>query len=216
VVRRPLALALVLTASGVAWGQDRDPREADAQHACLTGDYQHGIDLLAQLYIVSDDVNYLYNQGRCLQQNGRFAEAIPRFREYLRKVKDPSPAEVADAEKQIAECRRLADPPPPAVQAQVLPPDDGARSRRIGGVLAVIGAVALVGAMAAGLAVQSFEKDEEQQFDPTRNLWGSRLEVLQWAGYGLGAISLGVGASFWVAGRPAGAMSGGLAWRARF
>jgi hypothetical protein len=225
-VRRVVAVTLLgaLAAPAIARGQERDPREGEAQRACLTGDSQRGIDLLAQLYIASDDVNYLYNQGRCLQQNGRFAEAIPRFREYLRKVKEPTAAEVADAEKQISECQRLASPPaaPPALVPQgelrgsASRADSEARSRRIGGVLVAIGAVGLVGALAAGLAVESFEQDVNRQYDPTKHRWGGRLEALQWAGYGLGALGLGLGATFWVAGRPSAGGAAGVAWRSRF
>jgi len=41
------------------------------------------VDLLAQLFVETGDVNYIYNQGRCYEQNGKFGEAILRFREFF-------------------------------------------------------------------------------------------------------------------------------------
>jgi tetratricopeptide (TPR) repeat protein len=82
-----------------------DPRERAAKKACMTGDPVRGVAILADLYIDTDDPTYVFNQGRCYEQNNRFEEAIGRFREYLRKAKNT--AEKADAERHIADCQRL-------------------------------------------------------------------------------------------------------------
>ncbi len=50
------------------------------------GDHQKGAEILVRLFIQTRDPVYLFNQGRCYQQNHRWAEALGRFREYLRKA----------------------------------------------------------------------------------------------------------------------------------
>ena len=65
------------------------------------------MEILADLFIDTDDATYIYNQGRCLEQNNRYEDAIGKFREYLRKAARASADEKADAEKHIADCQAL-------------------------------------------------------------------------------------------------------------
>src|SRR5689334_17499179 len=65
---------------------DREGRELEAKRACLANRPEQGIDILAGLYTETNDPTYIYNQGRCFEQNGRAQEAANRFREYLRKT----------------------------------------------------------------------------------------------------------------------------------
>ena len=85
----------------------KDATVRAAKRACLTGDPAKGVELLTDLYIESNDPIYIFNQGRCYEQNNRYKDAIGRFREYLRKAKDASQADRSDAEKHIADCRAL-------------------------------------------------------------------------------------------------------------
>jgi tetratricopeptide (TPR) repeat protein len=109
----------------------RAAKESAAKRACLNGDPLRGVQLLTDLYILSENPTYIYNQGRCFEQNNRYEEAIGRFREYLRKVDKLSDADKANAksaEKHIADCEALlgkkipdpanqpAPPPPPPTQ----------------------------------------------------------------------------------------------------
>ena len=100
-------------------------KEKAAKKACATGNFAKGVDILADLFVDTNDFSYVYNQGRCYQQNNRFEQAISRFREYLRKAKDISESDRAETERQIADCEaslpktaQLAPPPaastPPA------------------------------------------------------------------------------------------------------
>jgi hypothetical protein len=86
-----LAVAASLAGSS-AWaegkGQSRLTQEQAAKEACATGDYRKGIDMLADLYVDTNDPVYVYNQGRCYEQNSRFEQSIERFRESLRKETD--------------------------------------------------------------------------------------------------------------------------------
>src|SRR6185503_1526342 len=91
------ALALLATV-GSARAQ-QDPRELEAKKACLANKPDRGIELLAELYAETNEATYIYNQGRCYQQNGRSADALIRFREYLRKAQGLPAADKAEVER---------------------------------------------------------------------------------------------------------------------
>ena len=125
-VRRPawfasalLALALL---SGAARAQERDPRELEAKKACLGGRPDRGIELLAEMYAETNDPTYIYNQGRCFQQNGKPREALTRFREYMRKARDLSPDDKALVEGYISELEQQIKASTPDLSAR--PPAD--------------------------------------------------------------------------------------------
>jgi hypothetical protein len=82
-----------------------EARERAAKKACLTGNPEKGVAILADLFIDTDDLSYIFNQGRCYEQNRRYEDAIGRFREYLIKGEKLKPDDRADAEKHIAACR---------------------------------------------------------------------------------------------------------------
>jgi hypothetical protein len=100
-------------------------KERAAKKACVTGDVKTGIDILGDLYVDSGDATYVFNQGRCYEQNHRLEDAIDRFREYLRKVPDAQAKDKADANAHIADCEALLakqNGNVPATQAAALPP----------------------------------------------------------------------------------------------
>ena len=98
-------------------------REKAAQKACALGDYEKGVDILADLLVGSDDPNYVFNQGRCYQQNNRWEQAIARFREYLRKDDNLSDSDKEDAARHIRECEAsLAKAAETTQPPAVLPP----------------------------------------------------------------------------------------------
>ena len=154
-----------------AHAQQADPRESQSRSECLAGRFQAGVDLLAQMFVETGDANYIYNQGRCYEQNGKFSEAILRFREFLRKAKNLSADDKTEVNGHINDCqaeldRRQPQPPPPdtgsgakrvpttepEVKTTVsLPPEDGRGSglRAAGVVAASVGVVA----MAAGIVL---------------------------------------------------------------
>jgi hypothetical protein len=110
-----------------AAGASKADRERTAKRACLTGDAAGGVAILTDLYIESNDPTYLFNQGRCFEQNRRYEDAIGRFREYLVKTKGMSREDRAEAEQHIADCQsylstKPAEPAPPATTAPVAPP----------------------------------------------------------------------------------------------
>jgi tetratricopeptide (TPR) repeat protein len=87
----------------------QEAKEKVAKKACLTHEADKGVDLLTDLFVETNDPTYIYNQGRCYEQASRYEEAIERFREYLRKVRNASDADRADAEKHIADCKAVLE-----------------------------------------------------------------------------------------------------------
>jgi hypothetical protein len=63
------------------------------------------VEILTDLYLDTDDANYIFNQGRCFEQNRRYEDAVARFREYLLKADKARPGARADAQKHIADCQ---------------------------------------------------------------------------------------------------------------
>jgi len=82
-----------------------DPRIGQAKEACIAGDFQKGVRLLAELYTASEDPVWIFNQARCYQQNAQSSLALSRFKEFLRKSKGgPEDKDIReDAKKYIAE-----------------------------------------------------------------------------------------------------------------
>jgi hypothetical protein len=68
-----------------ALAASRQAREKAAKKACLTGDPAKGVEILADLFIETNDLAFIFNQGRCFEQNLRYEDAIGRFREFLIK-----------------------------------------------------------------------------------------------------------------------------------
>jgi hypothetical protein len=115
-----LGSVILLTVSNV-WAANWDGKERAAKKACLLGDAKKGTAILADLYLDTDDPIFIYNQGRCFEQNGKKAQAILRFEEYLRKVDDLEPADAAAIRKRIDGLQadldrkgKTAPPPAPA------------------------------------------------------------------------------------------------------
>jgi hypothetical protein len=112
-----------------------DPRANEARTACMAGEVQKGVRLLAELYTASDDPIWIFNQGRCYQQNAQPALGVSRFKEFLRKSKaGPDDEDVRDAQKYIAELEtelqaKGADPgrgtAPATPQVERVPQSDG-------------------------------------------------------------------------------------------
>jgi len=89
-----------------AFAASRAPRERAARKACLTGDPAKGVSILADLFLDTKDPTYIFNQGRCLEQNRKYEDAIARFEEYLVTTNAVLSREDREsAEKHIATCR---------------------------------------------------------------------------------------------------------------
>jgi len=127
-----LAGLLLLAPADRVWakGKAENP-EKEAKKACAAGDHAKGVEILADLYVQTNDATFIFNQGRCYEQNHQWTRAIDRFREFLLKAADGSPDASADAEKHIAKCKSyLADdegktavsPPPATGPVVVVPP----------------------------------------------------------------------------------------------
>jgi hypothetical protein len=114
------ALTVGLIPSQRAAGQEVSERAA--RKACMSGNYQKGVEILSDMFINTRDPVHIYNQGRCYEQNGRCAEAINRFREYLRTAKAPTAEEKLDTEKHIRDCQTLSSQQPAPAGVSAIPP----------------------------------------------------------------------------------------------
>lgn len=96
-------------------------QERAARKACLSGDYAKGVSILAELFVDTRNPTFVFNQGRCFEQNRLYEDAIARFEEYLNlpdaKLSDD---DRAAAEKRIADCRAKLPPRAPVVAPQPL------------------------------------------------------------------------------------------------
>jgi hypothetical protein len=63
-----VALGLVPTASAA----NRSAKEKAAKKACLAGDAAKGVEILAGLYVDTNDPTCIFNQGRCFEQTHRY------------------------------------------------------------------------------------------------------------------------------------------------
>jgi hypothetical protein len=103
------ASAVLLAAAPRAQGANLEGKERAAKKACLLGEVDRGAEILADLYVDTNDATYIYNQGRCFEQNGRNAQAVLRFKEYLRKVKNLKQADSDAVLKKIDELQSATD-----------------------------------------------------------------------------------------------------------
>ena len=116
-MRRWASLACMittLTCASAVLGQPQDPREMKAYRNCLSGKVEAGVALLAEIFIQTKEINLIYNQGRCYEQNGRAEQAVNRFREYLRVAKNLTAAEKAEVNRHIDDCLAMQAEQKPA------------------------------------------------------------------------------------------------------
>ncbi len=118
-----VAFVLVALATVPAFAASKQAQERTARKACLGGDYNRGVNILADLFVSTKDPTYIFNQGRCFEQNHRYEDAISRFEEYLR-VPDAklSGEDRASAEKHIADCKEKLPEQPSKFAPQVFVP----------------------------------------------------------------------------------------------
>jgi hypothetical protein len=113
---------ILLLISPQARARSTEAKNKAAKKACLLGDVEKGTEILADLYIRTNDPTYIYNQGRCYEQNGRNNQAALRFKEYLRKA-DRLPAEETTAlQQRIAALESAASSRETPAPTEALPP----------------------------------------------------------------------------------------------
>jgi len=127
VLKISFAGAVLLLAAPSAIGANVEGKERAAKRACLIGDVDKGAGILADLYVDTNDATYIYNQGRCFEQNGKNDQAVLRFKEYLRKAKNLPQADSDAVLKKIDELQSTAGKHeteaalPPAAQPSRVP-----------------------------------------------------------------------------------------------
>jgi hypothetical protein len=213
VARGFFALVFLLAAGETAMAQTAaattEAREQQARTACAAGRVDEGVKILAELFAQTEDMTYVFNQGRCFQQNGQAKEALTRFREFLRRA---SPGE-ADAKKEaetfVAELEAdIAANEDRAAKTAADAGDGGRTLRLTGAALSAGGAVAVLVGLALSWKVKT-QKQDVETYSRQQNLDfgvldqkiadGNRYEALQWPAYLLGAAALiGGGTCYWI------------------
>ena len=103
-----VGLVALLIATTPAVAENKREQERQARKACLTGDYAYAVAILSDLFIDTQDPTYIFNQGRCFEQNRRYDEAIARFDEYLQAGKGKlTAADRSAAEQHIAHGKEM-------------------------------------------------------------------------------------------------------------
>jgi hypothetical protein len=212
-------LSLLLASPAVrAEGRAKpDTRMTEVKRACVAGEVDKGVALLAELYAQTNDPTAIYNQGRCYQQNARPEQAVMKFQEYLRKAKDVTPEERAEVERFISELKadieraKPAPTPAPVVTSQpVEEARPGSTLRKAGVVLGALG----VAAVGAGVVFGVMMKSKQDEIDRVTKAPGyvdapstqgpiadgKRYETLQFVGYAVGATVLITGTACYVVG----------------
>jgi hypothetical protein len=191
-------------------------KEKAAKTACLAGDPAKGVALLAELFVDTNDFNYIFNQARCFEQNHRYEDAISRFREFLKKSPTLPASDRADVEKQIAECQRFQQPgvsatptpvaavtPAPAVTVvetippgpAVAPPSAGSGMRVAGIVCGALGLASIgTGVYFYTRAVSLSDKVSTSETpSPSDHKAGESAVTMQWIFHGAGAALVATG-----------------------
>jgi hypothetical protein len=97
---------MMMVGSAAAHAADsREAREREARKACFTGNVDRGVEILVDLYGETGHPNYIYNQARCFERNGKYEQALLSYEDYLRKATDLGGPERAQVEKSIADLR---------------------------------------------------------------------------------------------------------------
>lgn len=103
-----LSSSSAIAANKAAKNSNRQAQENEARQACLVGDFAKGSVILSKLFVDTKDPTYIYNQGRCFEQNRQYDDAIARFREYLRVGRNKlDDGDKAEAEQHIADCKEM-------------------------------------------------------------------------------------------------------------
>jgi len=102
-------LLIFLLKSSTGSAKNVENKERTARTACLAGDYAKGVAILSELFVETQDAGFIYNQGRCFEQNHRYDDAISRFQEYLRVTKKIGRSDKAETQKHITECSTLLE-----------------------------------------------------------------------------------------------------------
>ena len=105
-------LMAVSASAGAA--ESREVREREARKACFTGNVDRGVEILVDLYGETGHPNYIFNQARCFERNGKYDQALLSYEDYLRKATNLGESERAQVEKSIAELRPKVRPAPTA------------------------------------------------------------------------------------------------------
>jgi len=218
---------LMLFLSSPVLAADVQARNREAKKACLTGDYRKGLEILADLYIETNEPIHIFNQGRCLEQSHQWQAAIDLFREYLRKSPNLEAKYAAETNKHIADCevylekekgvapvltrpQPVETPDPPhsspanavgttsVVATSESGSDSGSGLRTSGWVLDGVGVAAIATAVVLNVKANALVDELSKQQSQSKESQYNTLKTWSWISYGAGAVSLATGAALYL------------------
>jgi hypothetical protein len=218
---------LMLYFSTPALAADLQARNRDAKKACLTGDYRKGTEILADLYIETNEPIHIFNQGRCLEQSHQWQTAIDLFREYLRKSPNLEANYAADTNKHIADCEAFLEKEKGVAPVLIRPQpveapdsthsatansvettsvatasknrsDSGSGLRTSGWVLGGVGVAAIATAVVLNVKANALADELWKQQSQSKESQYHTLRTWSWISYGAGAVSLATGAALYL------------------
>jgi hypothetical protein len=197
-------------------------KEIEAKKSCLAGgsSYKAGIEILAELYATTNEPTYIYNQGRCYQQNNQPELALSRFQEYLRKEPKMTSKEKVTLEKNMDECKDQLEKtqPTPAtprpikielpnesipteteVSAVPEPAATSSRGFRVAGVtLTTVGLVSLGAAATMNWLYLKNRPKDGDFYDKNDQSKSNMYKLFAILGYGVGAASIVTGITLYL------------------
>jgi hypothetical protein len=183
-----LALGVIAGWSSSVSAQAVDPREAEARKQCMSGKAEAGTTLLAELFAETANPNFVFNQARCFELNGKYDDAINRFREYLRVAGSLTADERTEVERHIAECYAMkaqqGGNPGEAVTRPITPPAP------------VEGAAGGEAPVAAMLAVPAAASSAAGGTAPVQPAGGGSLRHWGMVAGAIGIVGVGTGIAF--------------------
>jgi len=214
--------AILLSFHKPASAASKQALERAAKKACLAGDPAKGVEILAELYVDTNELTYIFNQGRCFEQNRRYEDAIGRFREYLVKGVNLLPEDKAAAQTRIDACESylpkveprppvVSDPAPvtPVAQPALVTPAVGIVAQQpgqadekagsglqIAGITAAsVGVAALIAGVILNVKVNSMASDlaKPDNFNRDTDSQRKNYKTLGWVSYGVGTACLAGG-----------------------
>jgi hypothetical protein len=213
-----LALAIVIAFAGLARADEPASSQAgdlyaEGQRLYGAGDYAAAAQKFQAAWAAERDPVFLYNAAQAFRLGKRCGDAGAYYRQFLAQVANPpNLAEVKAYLVEVDACAKAQQPAP------VVADDPGRGKRRLGLVLAAGGAIGVALGVVSTYRVHSLEKQHDElcdtmggstcawtsaQVDREQRLHdlGTRAEIGEAIGYGLGGATLVTGVVLYMMGR---------------
>ncbi|HEX7506128.1 MAG TPA: hypothetical protein VF550_05110 [Polyangia bacterium] len=169
------------------------------------------MEILADLYVRTDDTAYIFNQGRCYEQCHQWVRAVDRFREfadckrYLAEEEAKSSPQPVPSPPPVVALPAAVPPPPPATavaNTTITPPrpaehEVGGPMRATGLVVAGVGVATLAAAIALNVKANQLARNANNSQSPSTESSQKSYKTASLICYATGAAALVTGGIFY-------------------